>query len=379
MLTTDSAASTIHLKNGQQVDGEIVERQADRIIVKSANGGTAPYWLDEIAKIDESPPASPQPVDSPTPAADQSPAKESPTSTADTPSAAQPGDYAQVQAYLDALGSVMQSVSQAAWSAPNQLTSADPAQMKALAEKMLPLIDQGQATIRELAAPESCRAVHDLSVSILTAQQDGYRALRDGDRAKAATLFLRGFDFQKQLMAEGNRLLQRYEPGQQLFRSAPAVDVALPPVDAKPESPEDQAAADAYAKEYAAIMRPLNEEGRRSLPQIMQALGRKDAATLRTLLQSNLELMRHAHATLSARAAPARYARLHALTLPFLSVSIECYQAMLTGDPTTAEPKMGQLQELARQLVEETLRVDRQYPHAPPLGPAAQGAAAPTE
>ena len=368
MLAIDSEASTVHLKNGQQVDGEIVERLEDRVIVKQANGGTAPYWLDEISKIDESAPAAPPPTEESAAQNDTTPATAKPSAEPPT----QPGDYAQVQAYLQALGSVMQSVSQAAWNAPNQLPNADPAQLKALAEKMLPLIDQGLATMQAMTIPESCRSIHALSVSILTFQQQGYRALRDGDQAQATKLFLQGLAMQKQLMEEGEKLLQRYEPGQSLFGSAPNIN--LPPVDAapKPETPEERAAAAAYSKEYLAIMQPLQQSLRQSFAPIKQAIARKDLASLRQLVQDNLTVIRAQHAKLSGLVPAPRFARLHALSLAFLQANVDGYEALLTGDVARAEPKMSEMMQLASQYAEEGLRLDRLYPNEPRLAPLIQ-------
>lgn len=70
-FATGSGAETIYLKNGQKLEGDIVERKEDSITVKSKEGGSVPYWFDEIDRIEGSPDAP----EAPAPAAVQPPLK----------------------------------------------------------------------------------------------------------------------------------------------------------------------------------------------------------------------------------------------------------------------------------------------------------------
>ena len=50
---TSGSAETIYLKNGKKIEGEIIERKEDHVTVRFEEGGQAPYWLDEIERIED--------------------------------------------------------------------------------------------------------------------------------------------------------------------------------------------------------------------------------------------------------------------------------------------------------------------------------------
>ena len=54
--SSHAAAAVLHLKSGERVEGTIISRDERKVTVQVAPGGQAPYWLDEIERIEEDAP-----------------------------------------------------------------------------------------------------------------------------------------------------------------------------------------------------------------------------------------------------------------------------------------------------------------------------------